>query len=195
MPDLRYSRTALRVASDLADWIALTSSDTGRVDWERATKERLSRTEIRALESPFKVWLRLNFGIEGSLIHWAADPAVTSAGVQRSLRLFGKLGSISLDAAMILREAAKLINDEGWVQGQLRGPHAGYDTVGAVAEVCERNNVDVSLRVAIIQALLDRVLATTQGFVAVSDWNDHPSRTPRDVLRLLSICAGDMETI
>lgn len=195
MPRQRYTHTAVRAAKNLAEWISLTSSQTGRVDWERSTKERLTRGELNSLETQLKLWLQVNFGVEGSLIHWAADPALTTAGVMQHLNLFARLGSLSLAAANILRQAGDVIRQGGWAQGTLGGVGRGFDTVGAVAAVCERDRIDVSMRVSIIQALLDRVLATTQGFSAVSEWNDHPSRTPQDVLRLLSTCADDMETI
>lgn len=196
MEAVRYNLRSATSAESLVHWIGIDYADHGRVDWEQATQLRLSTSQRRNLEATFLPWLQRNFDIKQGLISWAANPETTAAGVCAKLTLFSRLTHTSLATATILRGAWDVLRVNGWRQHEPGDPNRGFDVVGAIAYYCDLHGVDVRLRVAAIDAL--RMYLPRTGVaenVTVTEWNDDQRHRKQDVLRMLSACAGDVETI
>jgi hypothetical protein len=192
--EVKFTSTAADSATALAEWLAIEYADHGRVDWEQSVGMRLSVHQRKILEPALLRWLHHNFDVRTGLITWAANPDTTAAGVQSKLRAFSGAARASIAVATIMREAANLIRTAGWAQ-YTPAPNGGYDIIGAIAAVCERDGMDVRLRVAVIDALRHELLRAGQFDMSLTDWNDQPKRRVQDVLHLLSACAGETETI
>jgi hypothetical protein len=115
------------------------------------------------------------------------------------LVLFGQAATASVAVATILRRAAAVIRAQGWSH---IGPNTAdewragaVDIVGAVAVVCAREGIDSRLRIEALDALRAHLRRVENFQDSIGDWNDVPGRTKQDVLRVLSTCADDTETI
>lgn len=93
----------------------------------------------------------------------------------------------------VFREAARIIERDGWYQGMLQNPNGtGYCAMGALFKACGERPVSYfyglpSRSKRAIQSLSLHVGAE------ISSWNDDPSRTAEDVILELKRCAEAVE--
>lgn len=104
--------------------------------------------------------------------------------------------------AMVLREAAAILERDGWVQGVMHLEGKGHCTLGAIHEAMGQPElVDISRAVRSkdwwtparyeLLALDMRLSARIGTDAKVSAWNDAPERTLEEVLALLHAAADD----
>lgn len=86
--------------------------------------------------------------------------------------------------AQVLRDAAELIERDGWRQGGLVGEHTAVCIIDAIFAAGPRRGY---------QSIVDAVKAHLGVGVALSTWNDAPDRTEAEVLAALRACADEQE--
>ena len=80
-----------------------------------------------------------------------------------------------LSAPEVLKEAAQIIEEHGWVQGKPGRPGEGYCMVGAIQEVSGFTPCLITA-VGLVRSITQEDLAY---------WNDQPGRTKEEVLHVL----------
>lgn len=163
------------------------------MDWEREVDIRLSRGEKKALEEQFGPWLRTYRNVNTNLVHWAATPGLTTQGVISELQAFSRIVDAALKVGLILHDAAIVLRNEGWRQGERSEENRGFDLVDAIGRSCELHHTGPHLRIAAIEALCATIQELWGQPTTLTDWNDAPRRTKREVLHALSTCADQME--
>lgn len=94
--------------------------------------------------------------------------------------------------AKVLREAADLIETEGWVQGTFGGPGEGYCAVGAIRWVAGRGMPEgIVLGTTAINALAETLPPRFKAWPV--SWNDYPGRKAGSVIRHLRKVAQSLE--
>lgn len=91
--------------------------------------------------------------------------------------------------AEVLRRAADLIEQEGWVQGEFGGPGEGYCALGAIR--AQYDGVPFPVRVAAIEALSAPLPSRFEG--RAPRWNDYPGRKAPSVVRHLRKVARQLD--
>lgn len=91
--------------------------------------------------------------------------------------------------AEVLRRAADLIEQEGWVQGEFGGPGVGYCALGAIR--VQYDDVPSSPCTTAIEILNASLPPRFKGWAP--RWNDYPQRRASSVVRHLRKVARDLE--
>jgi len=97
---------------------------------------------------------------------------------------------VSAGSAGVLRDAARVLEEHGWVQGSAGTPSTGFCTIGALAHATNRydhRGMDYSRAYLALAEHLDEEFGGS-----VADWNDQDDRTMPEVVKLLSQVA-DLE--
>lgn len=100
--------------------------------------------------------------------------------------------STVINPADVLREAARILERDGWCRGVTQDITGRYCTTGALGKA------------ALVLSSDDRVFPSTYlapclslarflGVDTIVDWNDRPERTAEEVIRSLRACADHLE--
>jgi hypothetical protein len=89
----------------------------------------------------------------------------------------------------VLRKAAQVLREGGWVQGALQTSRGQHCTLGALWEALYGGSVQPEVN------LLSELIGDTDSseWEVLIDWNDYDGRTEADVLTLLEQAAEKLE--
>jgi hypothetical protein len=85
----------------------------------------------------------------------------------------------------VLREAAEVIKQRGWIQGRLRDKQGRVCAIGAISHVFD---TDLALRCGAVGAEqnLRKYLSIDGGDeITIASWNDKPGRTKEEVVQAM----------
>ena len=95
-------------------------------------------------------------------------------------------------AAQVLRNAANLIDEFGWIQGNAGNREVGFCAIGALSEVCVGDNYGLAKAAVVLANDLDSHSRDHDG-QAIVEFNDGVAMSLRDVTSAFRVAARALE--